>query len=118
MSLKIYIAGKVTGLPERKTANKFLNAEILLALEDFQGISPLKVVNNPKADWKEAMKLCIVALIECDAVLLLPDWMRSKGAKLEVEICDQLGIPTFNNIKDLKTWNNSRPTERKEKKLD
>lgn len=102
----IYIAGKVTGLSHRAVTAKFLDAQIAVTLLGFEAINPINVVNNPDANWKTAMKLCITALIECDAVLLLPDWMRSKGAKLEVEICDQLAIPTFNNLEDLKQWNN------------
>ncbi|MNR66356.1 hypothetical protein D3C85_1897970 [compost metagenome] len=55
------------------------------------------------------MKKCITAVIHCDGVLLLDDWMRSKGAKLEVEICDTMGIKTFNSIKNLEHFYQNEP---------
>lgn len=106
---KIYIAGKVTGLPARETYLKFKKAELSIAASGFSAVNPIEVVNDENARWDVAMKVCIKALLDCDAVLILPDWMRSKGAKLEVEICDQLKIPTFNNLEDLKQWKSSQP---------
>lgn len=29
---------------------------------------------------------CIIALLRCDAILLQPDWIDSKGAKIELSI--------------------------------
>ncbi|MBP4137435.1 DUF4406 domain-containing protein [Flavobacterium geliluteum] len=67
---KIYIAGKVTGLPENETNTKFQQAEITVSLAGFEAVNPIKVVNNQNADWDTAMRLCIVELMKCDAVFI------------------------------------------------
>lgn len=103
---KIYIAGKVTGLDKALVTEKFAIVKKEIEAMGFLVVNPIEVVGDWDTPWKEAMKTCITALIECDGAILLPDWTRSKGARLEVEICDQLGIPTFDNIHFLQEWNN------------
>lgn len=115
---KTYIAGKVTGLPPSEVTLKFYNMQVMLRMLGFLPVNPIEVVNNPEADWKEAMKICINALMQCDAVYALVCASNSKGAKAELELAKALGIPVFDNIQDLTQWNNSRHTEHKEKPLD
>ncbi|WP_163401462.1 DUF4406 domain-containing protein [Flavobacterium fluviatile] len=110
MKKKIYIAGKVTGEPIAECTMKFGIIQKQLTDLGFEAINPLVVVGDWKCPWNVAMKKCITTVMSCDGVILINDWMRSKGAKLEVEICDQLGIPTFNNLKELQEWNNSQFT--------
>ncbi|WP_281323755.1 DUF4406 domain-containing protein [Flavobacterium sp. IMCC34518] len=128
MIKKIYIAGKVTGLPFKEVAVKFCTTATQIKELGLEFVNPVELVQNnlfgdaeirqssEREIWVFAMKKCINAILECDGVILHDDWMRSKGAKLEVEICDQLGIPTFNNLNDLQEWNNSQRTEPKAKK--
>jgi hypothetical protein len=47
------------------------------------------------------MKICIQAMIYCDAVLLLDDWTQSKGATIESELAEKLGIPRFTEINQI-----------------
>ncbi len=69
---KIYIAGKVTGLPMQEITNKFQIAQQELETKGFTGVNPLLLVNNPQAKWNQAMKKCISELVNCNAVYLLP----------------------------------------------
>lgn len=112
---KVYIAGKVTGLPPAEVKEKFEQASFALRLFNLEPINPIDVVNNPAADWHQAMKLCIHALIDCDAVFILECAVDSKGAQLECAIAQGLDIPVFEDINDFTQWKNSPPTERKEK---
>jgi hypothetical protein len=43
--------------------------------------------------WRNCMKRDIPALLECDGLALLPGWIDSKGARLEVHIAQQFDMP-------------------------
>ena len=101
---KIYIAGKVTGLDPKHASQKFNDAEQSVKLAGFKAVNPIKVVNNINAEWDSAMRLCIVSLMDCDAVLALPCMWRSKGAQIERELAKAVNLPIFYTIKDLEAW--------------
>ncbi|MDT8412684.1 MAG: DUF4406 domain-containing protein [Vicingaceae bacterium] len=99
---KIYIAGKITGLPIPEVEKKFSAAQKEVEAQGLIAINPIEVVGNWECDWKTAMKLCVKALIDCDAILLLPCWMDSKGAMIEQKIASDLGIKSLIGTKELK----------------
>lgn len=107
---KIYIAGKVTGLPEKPTAEKFAKASQAIKDNNMDAINPIEVVNDPTTQWDAAMKLCVAALLTCDAVFALLCFDDSRGAKVEIWLAMNLAIPIFYNIEQLNQWNNSQPT--------
>ncbi len=96
---KIYIAGKVTGEPKHKTCLKFAMAKKEIEALGFEAVNPLEIVGDFKTPWDVAMKICIKALVDCDAIVLLPDWADSKGARFEHEIAENLDMPIFNASK-------------------
>lgn len=79
---KIYIAGRVTGLPYDEVREKFARAETMLLNKGYNPVNPLRHVNC-KASAADAMKVCIPLLCECTAIFLLSDWIYSEGAKIE-----------------------------------
>lgn len=83
MKKKIYIAGKVTGEEIIECSLKFRNAQVITQLLGWCPINPIEVVNDWKCPWDIAMRKCIIALMECDAIYLLSDWRQSKGANIE-----------------------------------
>lgn len=95
MEKKIYIAGKVTGLPEKEVVQKFNRAAQMVREIRLLPINPIEVVNNFRIDWKTAMRQCIAALMSADGVYILKDAKDSKGAQIEIQLCEVLGIPTF-----------------------
>lgn len=99
MAKRIYIAGKVTGLPIHEVTMKFGTAQKQIEEMGFIALNPLELVNDWKATWQNAMKICISKLATADAVVLLDNWEQSKGAKIEKQLADDLDIPTFNNTK-------------------
>lgn len=41
-------------------------------------------------------------LQRCDAMLLIPGWKDSQGAKMEVRMAQELGVPVFESLEELK----------------
>lgn len=106
MKKKIYIAGKVTGEPFHKTVLKFANAKRKIEALGFEAVNPIDVVNDVNADWQEAMKICIKALIDCDGVMLLPDYINSRGATIERDLAKGIEIPAFHDLnRFVELWN-------------
>lgn len=98
MMKKIYIAGKVTGLPIEEVSDKFKAAQVELENQGFTAVNPLVVVNDPQANWNQAMKKCIGELVHCDAVYLLPCHINSPGAQFELQIAARLEIPVCREV--------------------
>jgi hypothetical protein len=89
--MRVYIAGRVTGLPYESAKAKFENAETLVRASGFNPVNPLKIVTQ-KADAREAMKKLVPVMLECDAILLLADWDWSEGAKIEAQLARYAGL--------------------------
>lgn len=109
---KIYIEGKVTGENEQQCFDKFQEVSLKVYEEGFFPLNPLLIIesiekkNNQlfdKEDWAGYTKALVPYLVHSAGVLLLPDWENSKGAKIEKQLADDLGIPTFNSIEELTT---------------
>ena len=93
---KIYIAGKVTNEPFVETAAKFKEAQTTLERLGFEAVNPIEVVNNTNESWESAMKICLKAMLECDGIILLPDWQFSYGARIERQLADDLDMTICN----------------------
>lgn len=92
MIKKIYIAGKITGEDRLECAAKFSKAQQKIQTLGFQAVNPLEVVGTWEIEWKEAMKKCLPALIDCDAILVLDGYGRSKGVTIELDLAYQLKL--------------------------
>jgi len=104
---KIYIAGKVTGLPFDECAQKFKAAADAIAAMGYEPVNPIEVVNNPDASWISAMRLCIASLMGCDAIYCLPCHIASAGALIEKKIATNVGMPVIHVLESLNgaKWN-------------
>jgi len=108
---KIYIAGKVSDEDFKEVAQKFAAAQSEIEKLGFIPINPVQLVQDylyhnypffrPSEEeiWKIAMQVCIKELVDCDAVVLLPCWEQSKGAKIERQLADDLDILIVNFTK-------------------
>jgi hypothetical protein len=104
--MKIYISGKITGLPKAEVLSKFEAAERILTEQGYEVISPLKTGIPYNLPWENHIAMDIVLLIGCDAVYFLADWNLSKGATLENNIAELTGkqiiyekVPVFIELK-------------------
>ena len=95
MQKKIYIGGKVTGLPIDEVRIRFANKHRELLAAGHDPLSPVHLVEEmgiQNEPWDYIMKLCIVALVNADELHLLPCWQDSRGAVLEHDIAQRLGM--------------------------
>lgn len=95
--MNVYIAGPLTlgGTVSAEAESRYrsvfdLAEEELLERGDFP-INPLMVARTP-ATWQEAMRADLRALLDCDAILMLPNWQLSPGATLERTVAMRLGL--------------------------
>lgn len=93
--LKLYIAGKITGLVYDEALRKFAEAEAHLKRAGHEAVNPMKETPGNDLPWAEYMKRDIPLLLECDGIYLLPDWSESRGACLEEHIARELGMRIF-----------------------
>lgn len=92
--MKVYISGPITGQPN-KNREAFTLFENLLKESGHDPVNPHLLVGDDPLSWAAAMKIDLREMLLCDAVLLLPGWTKSEGARLEFMVAEELRIPTF-----------------------
>lgn len=93
--LKVYLSGPMTGYPEH---NKplFNTTAAELRWKGYDVVNPAESDDLALSDdWSAYLRKDLKLLAECDAIVLLPKWNRSKGARLEAYIAMSLGMPCF-----------------------
>lgn len=89
---RVYISGPMTGLPELNYP-AFHSAARLLRANGFEVENPAENPEPVCGSWTGYMRLALVQISRCDSLLLLPGWLDSRGARLELHIAQQLGLP-------------------------
>lgn len=96
MGMKIYIAGKITGLDLTDAFAMFAKAEDVIDSLGHYGINPMKLVDQSEGrSYYEMLKEAVQHLSACDAIFLLPNWNESSGARLEYFIASSLGFTVY-----------------------
>ena len=89
---KIYISGKMSGLPEAVYLKIFKDAEIKLANEGWETLNPSTIKVSNTLTYKDIMLHDIEMLSNCDAIYLLPNWKQSLGALAEAAFAEAVGL--------------------------
>lgn len=95
-----YVSGPMSGLSDHNYQEFDMAADqlrsegyvVLNPAENFAGLTDNARTN---CDRTHFMRLDIHALLQVDCVFVLDKWYRSKGARLEVAIAFELGIPVY-----------------------
>lgn len=83
--MKIYVAGKITGLNNYKEL--FEKAELHLKDKGHNVMNPAILPDG--FDYEDYMKICFSMIDVCDAIYFLKNWQDSTGAKREYEYATQ-----------------------------
>lgn len=92
----VYLAGPMTGYPEFNfPAFKAAASDI-----DEMGVGQVwHTANGTPPDpedappWSVYLRVALRKLLHCNAVVVLPGWRESRGARLEVYVALELGMP-------------------------
>ncbi len=98
--MKIYISGPMTGLPDLNFPAFYAAAAELRAV-GLDVVNPAEICPDHAMAWADCMRADIVALMDCDAIVLLDGWVDSKGARLERHIAVQLGMAVHYDLQAL-----------------
>lgn len=79
--MKIYIAGKITGLPDYREI--FAAKEKELTEQGYTVMNPA-VLPYPGFEHHEYMHVCKAMIDVCELILFLDNWTDSEGAKQEL----------------------------------
>lgn len=81
--MKIYISLPITGHDIEEVEASCIYASGVIQAKGHTPVSPLDVSPDSDATYAEHMANDIEALLNCDAVLFMPEWRSSKGCRLE-----------------------------------
>lgn len=110
--MRVYIAGPISGLPDvplETKKSRFYMAEEYFAEHGHEVVVPMDVPVdscpggcNPQGhvgqdgvathSWECFMKHDMHALLDCDAIAILPGWQQSRGSLLEARVASELGL--------------------------
>lgn len=105
---QVYIAGKITDLPDYIVKPKFKAAEEVLNKMGYKPFNPYERLGRYAGKWeyRQFMNACLNVLLKSDYAYFLYDWKNSPGAIIELKFAIRKKIPVFNSLEDLKIFNN------------
>lgn len=97
--MKIYLSGKISGTDLKETSEKFKTYQKHFEKLEHEVVNPFELTTDLTLDWCTYMKTDIKAMLDCDTIFVMNDYIDSIGAKLEFHIAVMLGYPI------IRQWN-------------
>jgi hypothetical protein len=89
--MKYYLSGAITSQSNFK--EYFAKYEAKLRSKGVTDIFNPAATTWPKdVKWEACLKYDLKFLVDCDCVVLLPNWRLSRGVQLETHVAEALGI--------------------------
>ena len=82
--MKVYISGRMEGLPTDRVQKHFAEAQEYLTAEGFIVMNPDCLRMCPGFDYDDYMSIDLAMLERCDAIYMLEGWEESGGARKEL----------------------------------
>lgn len=106
--MTIFISGPMSGLPDFNypafhEAGEYLHAkgEIFFSpAHDWMGKERQPPTPEEEKPWEHYMRKSLKMLLDCDRILMLPGWEKSRGATIEKELAIILNM-------QIEYWNQS-----------
>lgn len=83
--MKIYIAGKISGLDRKEMQVKFATASVNLKRQKHETFVPCVLPDYPDVPHEDYLHICYAMIDICEAVYMLSDWQQSIGARKELQ---------------------------------
>lgn len=83
--MRIYVAGKISGLDRKSLLEKFEAARKELAAQGHSVFVPTVLPEYDDVAHEDYMHICYAMIDICDAVYMLADWRYSTGACMEYD---------------------------------
>lgn len=93
--MKLYVSGPMSGLPDWNFPAFNAASEKVRAL-GYEAINPVDINPDPGTPWEMCLRADIKALCDCDGIVMIDGWEKSKGAHLELNVAHRLGMKIFN----------------------
>ena len=87
--MKIYISGKISGIPFSETLSKFSKAESLLNELGICAVNPIK--DGYETSFEKHFVRCTLMIFGCDGILMLDGWRDSIASGIEYDIAIRTG---------------------------
>lgn len=87
----VYVSGPMTGIPEFNFP-AFRAAADRLRERGYTVINPADLNPDPSTSRYTCLRVDLAALVEADALAMLPGWEHSPGARREVENALSMGF--------------------------
>jgi len=95
--VRLYIAGPMTGLPDFNYP-AFFAAAVQLQAAGHEPINPARSrpgVESQGASWLTYMRHSLRDIADCDGIATLPGHHNSRGARIECDLVERLGLPVL-----------------------
>lgn len=89
--MRIYLSGPMTGIPEFNYP-AFNQAAAQLREKGYEVENPAENPAPESGAWVDWMRLAIKQMADCDTIVLLDGWQKSKGALIELKLAGDLGL--------------------------
>lgn len=104
LSGPISLGGKATEAQIEENRQRLRSAEQVMTLEGRTVFNPESLPDDLDWSWEQFMRICIVQLAQSKEVVVMPGWQTSRGARLEVFVAGELGIPVTEYVEPLGEW--------------